>query len=121
MRFLLTFLLLVCIQSFVVCTQKDGSITFVQKSIDESVNNKARAEIFSTNTALKFTKIHFHPAFKRVHQLVSKQQLSFVKDILATKITAIVFSVTSIKFIEHQIDFSYRYMLNCLYPKHSFW
>lgn len=119
MRFLLTFLLLACVQSFVVCTQKDGSITFAQKSIN-LISSEKVAKIFSTNTANESVKIQPHTSFKQIHQFISEYK-SFVKNTLYTKAAIIVSSIKSIQLIKNKIDFSDRYTFSCLYPKHNFW
>jgi hypothetical protein len=119
MRFLLTFLLLACVQSFVVCTQKDGSITFAQKSIS-LIGSENIAKVFTANTTKELIKIQPHVVFEQIHQFISEYK-SFVKNTLYTKAEIVVSPIKSIQFIKDKIDFSDRYTLNCLYPKHNFW
>lgn len=119
MRLLLTFLLLACVQSFVVCTQKDGSITFAQKSIS-LIGSENVAKVFTKNTANELIKIQSQPVFEQIHQFISDYKL-FVKNTLFTKAEIVVSAIKSIQFTKDNIDFSDRYILNCLYPKHNFW
>lgn len=119
MRFLLTFLLLACIQSFVVCTQKDGSITFAQKSV-KLIGSREEAKVFSTNTANELIKTQPQQVFKQAHQFISEYK-SLVKNTVYTNAAIVLSPIKSIQFIKDNIDFSDRYILNCLYPKHNFW
>lgn len=119
MRFFLTFVLLACVQSFVVCTQKDGSITFAQKSI-KLIGSEEVAKVSTTNTASELIKTQLYPVFKQIHQFIPEYK-SFVKNTLYIKATIIASVLKSIQFINNEIEFSDQYTFNCLYPKHNFW
>ena len=119
MRLLLTCLFLVVMQSFVVCTKEDGSITFAKKSIN-LIGSENVAKVFTTETAKELIKIRPHVAFEQIHQFISEYK-SFVKNTLYRKTEIVVSAIKSIQFIKNNIDFSDRYTLNCLYPKHNFW
>ncbi len=120
MRLLLTFVFLTVMQSFVVCTQVDGSITFAQKSINELVSSKEIVKIFSTNSTNKFNKIQSSHIFKRLHHQITDYKLS-IKNVINTKAKTLAYSLKSVKRIGSKVDYSYQYIFNCLYPKYSFW
>ena len=117
MRFLTTCLLLFCFQSFVVCTIEDGSVTFVQETINsKSVKltkldaKKLRAETVLTSSFDFVDIIQHHP----FHQLTAiiVPLFSFADKKISFKF---------IKYFDENTNHSYRFIFRCLYPKHTFW
>ena len=120
MRLLLTCLFLVVLQSFVVCTKEDGSITFAKKSVDKIEQTKKIAPILATKRANKLVQIQSFKALERIHQHISKHS-SLAKNAILTKNNLLIITFKTIERIKNKVDFSYQYIFNCLYPKYTFW
>lgn len=120
MRLLLTFLFLVFMQSFVVCTKEDSSMAFVQKPVDKIDQAKKTAPIIATKEANKLIKIQSFQVLDRIHQPIFNH-FSLAKNAIITKTTLFIITLNPIKRIRSKIDFSDQYILNCLYPKYTFW
>ena len=120
MRFLLTFLLLAFIQSFVVCTKEDGAITIAQKTITKSITDQnVKVESLklkqSEVSATKFTP----EALPSFHS-----PLNFINAIfkpINTILFTVVDRVKSNAFSIRKVNYNYNFIFNCLYPKHTFW
>lgn len=120
MRLLLTCLFLVVMQSFVVCTKKDGSLTFASKSANKIEQTKKTAPILATKQANKLVQIQSYKALERIHQHISNHY-SLAKNTIFTKNPLLIITSQPIERIRNKVDFSYQYIFNCLYPKYTFW
>lgn len=120
MRLLLTCLFLVVMQSFVVCTKEDGSITFAKKSVDKIEQTKKIAPILATKRANKLVQIQSFQSLERIHQHIFNHS-SLAKNAVFNKNLLLIITFKPIQRIKNKVDFSYRYIFNCLYPKYTFW
>lgn len=119
MRFLLTFLLLAFIQSFVVCTKEDGAITIAQKTITKSITDQnVKVESLklkqSEVSCSKFTL----EALPSIHWPFNFTNAIFkpINTILFTVVNRIKSEALSIR----KVNYNYHFIFNCLYPKHTF-
>lgn len=120
MRLLLAFLFSVVMQSLVVCTQDDGSITFAQKSSDKIEETKKTTSILAKKQVNNFVEIQSFQVSERIYQHVFNHS-TLAKNAITNKAISFIVPLNSIKQIRNKLDFSYRYILKCLYPKYSFW
>lgn len=119
MRFLTTCLLLFCFQSFVVCTAEDGTLAFIQETFQ---NKEVVKKSSSISSKQKLTQT-FNTSFVIVdiaNQPVNK--LTYIVNFYTQKdeigiYSAIKTALTYGYFIKKH----YSFILDYLYPKHTFW
>lgn len=120
MRFLITFALLLSFQSFVFCDQKDGTITDSQK-----INNSIALKSPAFFKLLKKDRVAIDPSSvenptDKMSAKVPRVQSLFLPSILGSEIS-IDFPLCINQSPTKIVNYSYHFVLNCLYPKHSFW
>ena len=103
-----------------VCTKEDGSITFAQKSFDKLTQAKKIAPIFAAKQPNKIIEIQSFQIPELIHQQLCNYYF-FSKIAINSKTITLILSVKSIKRIRSKVDYRYRYIFSCLYPKHTFW
>ncbi|TKB99550.1 hypothetical protein [Pedobacter cryotolerans] len=119
MRFLTTCLLLFCFQSFVVCTAEDGTLAFVQEAFQ---NKEVVKKSSSISNKQKLTQT-FNRSFVIVdiaNQPIVK--LTYIVNFYARKEGIEIYSAlkTALSY-GCFLKKHYSFILNHLYPKHTFW
>ncbi|RZL50637.1 MAG: hypothetical protein EOP00_03370 [Pedobacter sp.] len=119
MRFLIISVLLFCFQSFVVCTREDGAVTIAQKTITKS-SSAQLTTLISTKLNTESFKVSTFEFVDRIYQNVAHH---FSKAITLTedKSCLITFATQITKRFKNEVNHSYQFIFNCLYPKHTFW
>jgi hypothetical protein len=121
MRLLLTFLLLVCIQSFVVCTKEDGTITIAQQTINKSPCKSEVSALISKKESNEFINYSNFDISSSIHQYTS-HHINLPLKIINSKALAIYIRLQqTITFFKDPTNHSYQFIISCLYPKHTFW
>ncbi|RZK52118.1 MAG: hypothetical protein EOO87_15980 [Pedobacter sp.] len=120
MRFLLTFVLLLSFQSFVFCDQRGGTITDAQK-----INNNIALKSPAFFKLLNKDRVAIDPSSvenptDKMSAKVPRVQSLFLPSILGNEIS-IDFPLCITPSLTKIVNYSYYFVLNCLYPKHSFW
>ncbi|RZL38184.1 MAG: hypothetical protein EOO96_03475 [Pedobacter sp.] len=120
MRFLITFALLLCFQSFVFCHQKDRAIASTKK-FASNIETKSPAFF----KLLKKEKVAVDASTvdgssDEITLKVPRLQSYFLIGNLSFRIFNMLNPVAKATYFK-SINYSYSFIFNCLYPKHSFW
>ncbi len=120
MRLLITFIFLIFMQSFVICTEADGRLNFLSKSADKLGESKQLTELISIQESKELVFIRSLQILNSIHQ-PRCNDYPLNKDKHLTKNSLLFSSYKSTLEIKEQVNFSLLYIFNCLYPKYTFW
>lgn len=111
---------MVFIQSFVICTTKDGSVIIAQKILTKS-EKPEKIKVSSQNfNDGKVSVEKISPQTDRISSL----QSSHISFLLVSQFSEFLSTSTPVKvskFLINKENFSYHFIFRCLYPKHTFW
>ncbi|MFD0942132.1 hypothetical protein [Pedobacter boryungensis] len=121
MRFFIAFLMVSCFYLSTAKAMDNSAIEIVQKSnkkttlILDKVNVLAKKEISSLR------KEPFSEHVNRIHHTI--QQPTFISTIgfLYSYLMILFAPIQSIKKFKGKVNYSYQFIFNCLFPKHTFW
>lgn len=121
MRVLIGFLLLCCFHFSTACASRNTTASVTKKSVTKVHPIFDKVAICSTSTSHSLQKEPFAEHVNRIHQTQNHQyNLSlFSFDQGGFGLTNP--PLQTIQFFNGQANYSYQFIFNCLYPKHTFW
>jgi hypothetical protein len=121
MRVFITFLLLSCFYLSAAHALDNRTNTIVQKSYKQSNLTLDKASVLSKKENSSLQKEPFSEHLNRIHQTIQHLTLASAISFSHSYLTLVFSPIKSIKKFKGKVNYSYQFIFNCLFPKHTFW
>ncbi|GEM_PF-1606924 len=121
MRFFIAFLLLVCLYFPSASALEHPTISVPQKSIKKPAPILDKVNTLAKKVNHSLSKEPFSDQLERIYQTVNNQNLAHVVGLMQRVVTYLFTSILMVYFFKSTSNYSYQFIFNCLFPKHTFW
>lgn len=121
MRIFIVFILLSVLHISTVFAVKYESNAIVYKTVKKTTVKIKQSSIFSKKEFHSFAKELSSESTDRINQIIGGRQTTIAINNICSVFEFDKIENPSLKNFENTITFSYQFIFNCLYPKHTFW
>lgn len=120
MRIFIAFVFLSVLYLSSVSAVERESIAIIYETVKKA-NNLKQSSTFSIKKLYSFTKEPVSKNSERIHRAVGNHQATIaINDINGAYAFAPALN-QNLENFENAVIYSYQFIFNCLYPKHTFW
>ncbi|KQC02772.1 hypothetical protein [Pedobacter sp. Hv1] len=121
MRFFIAFLLLACLYFPSASASEDLTIAVPQKSIKKSSPIFDKVTTLATKSSNSLSKEPFSDHLDRIYQTVNNHSMANVVGLMQRMVNYLFAPILIVYFFNNTNNYSYQFIFNCLFPKHTFW
>ena len=121
MSVFITFLLLSFFYLSTAHALDNRTSAVVQKSSKKSILILDKVNVLSKQAKSSLSKEPFSEHLNRIHQTIQHPTLAGEISFLNSYLTLVFSPIQSINKFKGKINYSYQFIFNCLFPKHTFW
>lgn len=121
MRFFIAFLLLACLYFPSACALENPTITVPPKSIKKAAPIFDRVNTFAKKGNNSLSKEPFSDQQERIYQTLNNHNIAHVVGLMQRTVSFLFTPILIVFFLKSTNNYSYQFIFNCLFPKHTFW
>lgn len=121
MRVFIAFLLLASFYFPSACAKGNRPIVSIQKSLKKVAPIFDKARVLTKKNWNSLNKEPFAENLERIHQNVNNQNAAQALGLTQSTFNCLFTPILTISSFKSTGNYSYQFIFNCLFPKHTFW